>query len=159
MEFRKSLGITALELATKCGLSSGALSQFESGRTEPHLQTFLKMKSKAQENGILLNKYLFCSEEKKERKEPLLKITSLKELRLHLGLSQEEIAKECEVTLRSYGRYEREDTDMLISTFIKIRDYSRDNGFELVIEKKDSPLVIFANECYKKPSLRLCLQR
>ncbi|MCC8991463.1 MAG: helix-turn-helix domain-containing protein [Streptococcus sp.] len=73
VEFRKSLGMTATALGNKCGVFVGAWSQFESGRTEPHLQTFLKMKRMAQKNGVILDEYLFCSEEKRSLKS-LLKL-------------------------------------------------------------------------------------
>ena len=160
IEFRKSLGMTATEVSNKCSVSSGVWSQYESGRIEIHLQSFLRMKESANKYGIDLDEYLFCSEQKKEleiNQITYLLVYSLKELREQLNLSQEIIATHCEVSHRTWGRYEREETDMLISTFIKIREYARINGLELVIEKK-APLVILANECYKKPSLRLCLQ-
>lgn len=161
-EFRKSLGLSALELSTICGVDNDYWYYYERGKAETHLQSFLRMKELANQEGIDLDEYLFCEEQKKEVTGlHFTEVSSLRELRERLGLSQEAIAKACGITYRSWGRYERNDTDMLISTFIKIRDYARSCGIEWVAKsveiKKNTGKVI--TEFYEKPSLRMCLQR
>lgn len=165
IEFRSSLGLTKLELSKLLGIDQEVWSHYETGGVEPRLSQWLKMKSSAEQNNIPLDKSLFYQESKKEDSEITFTTNSLLELRTHLGLSQEVIAKESGITYRTWGRYERGETELLASTYFKIRDYAQQRGIDLLppslvsIKKADKPQVIFANECFQKPSLRLCLQR
>lgn len=161
LAFRKSLNLTQSELAALLSIKQAVWSHYELGHSEPTLTQWLKMKSSADYNNIILNESLFYQEVKKEDTEVTFTTTSILRLRTHLNLSQEVIAKECGITYRTWGRYERGESELLASTYFHIRDYAREHGVELLpfIKEVVDKIDVFVQECYVKPSLRLCLQR
>lgn len=145
ISFRNSLNMTALELSGKVGSNSGQWSHYENGRIAPKLNTFLRMKAIAKNNGIDFNESLFAKQE--IQSQPSSKrVSSLKELREELKLSQPQMASELGLTLRTYGRYERSDTDILITTYLEIKNYALSKGIDLNIEYEDREPV------YREPS-------
>ena len=130
-EFRNSLGLSQTAIAKLLGIDSQLWSSYENGRREPTLALWLRMKDSAINNSIQLNESLFYSELKKEHDEISFATHSLIELRTHLGLSQGNIASNCGITYRTWGRYERGETELLASTYFKIRDYARQHGVDL----------------------------
>lgn len=174
IEFRNKLGLNLSELSNKLGLDSSMFSGYELGRREPTLASWLRMKENAERNHLDLDESLFYQKEKKEEeKEVTFTTQSLLKLRLHLGLSQGEIAELCNITYRTWGRYERGESELLASTYFKIRDVARQRGVELktpiLLEEKEENIVKekkvrVRNEgrivdLYETPSLQLFLQR
>lgn len=159
--FRNSLGLTRIELSKLLLVEYDTWGSYENGCSEPTLTFWLKMKSGADQNNIHLDESLFYQKVKKEDVGITFTATSLLELRAHLLLSQEAIAKECGITYRTWGRYERGESELLASTYFHIRDYARAHGVELLpfIKEVVDKIEVFEQECYVKPSLRLCLQR
>lgn len=145
IEFRKqqrssssSSHLTQIEFATLCGIDSAQLSNYEQNRHEPLAYIWLRMQDCAKEHGIDLQdslieesiKFEVLSVKKTEDKERVL-ITSLKEARELLGKTQIEMAKECQVHHRAWGRYERGESDMGILTWLRIRNTFQHYGIEL----------------------------
>lgn len=174
IEFRNKLGLNLSELSNKLGLDSSMFSGYELGRREPTLASWLRMKENAERNHLDLDESLFYQKKKKEEeKEVTFTTQSLLKLRLHLGLSQGEIAELCNITYRTWGRYERGESELLASTYFKIRDVARQRGVELktpiILEEKEEKIVKekkvrVRNEgrivdLYETPSLQLFLQR
>ena len=161
VDFRKSLNMTALEFATRCGVSGGAWSQYEQGRVEPTLETLLRMKSCANKNNIHLDDSLFSSGVKKDNEDVEITFTtnSLIGLREKLGLSREIISKECGITSNAWGRYERGERGLFASTYFRIRAYARQHGVDLqtpiIAEEKKEKVIKVRSQ--QDNSMRLLL--
>ena len=161
LKFRLSLNLTSTELSIKLGASSGQWSSYEQGRTEPHLQTFLRLRESIKQHGIEFSESLFFPQLQKDHQVNSVAYT-LQGLRGQLNLSRLQMAQELGLNDHTYARYERGETDLLITTFCKIRKYGRERGIELLFPPSETKEMKTNNQelgFHQTPSLRVCLQR
>ncbi len=131
--FRESLNLTLSEFSQLLG-DTTISSSYEQGRYEPHVHTFLRWRASAKQHGIELSESLFFPEVKKEYQINSVAYT-LKEFREYFNCSQQLMAKELGIAHRTYIRYENGESNLLITTFCKIREYGRERGIELLFPK------------------------
>ena len=153
--FRESLNLTLSEFSKLLG-DTTISSSYEQGRYEPHVQTFLRWRASAKQHGIEFSESLFFPEVKKEYQINSV-AHSLKEFREQLHLTRLQLAKELEINDHTYARYERGDTNLLITTFCKIREYGRERGIELLFPEMKEKEMRATHRVFQKPELRICM--
>lgn len=133
ISFRQQLGLNQREFAKVVGVDPATLAKYENDRYHPKYDQYLRMKQHAKLNGgIDLPDSLFTTETVASREPSAFAINSLKELRIHWGFNQSEMAEFLGISFRTYGRYERGDSIPSATTWIKIKELARRRGVQLI---------------------------
>jgi transcriptional regulator with XRE-family HTH domain len=120
--FREQLGLSRAEMSSLLGISQSTLSEYEHGRHNIKYNTYLKMKEHA---GIDLPYSVFLNEEEEIDEV----IPSLKEIRERCEMNQKQIANALGIHYRTYGRYERGETNPSLKVWVKIQELVEKLGY------------------------------
>jgi transcriptional regulator with XRE-family HTH domain len=124
IDFRTQLGMSKEEFAKVLTISVATLHQYEQGRRQIRSSIYHRAKEEAKKNAIDLPESLFFESEKSEVKS-LFKAHSLKEIREYCGWTQHQMAEACGISYRTWGRYERGESQLLAVTEFKIKEIAR----------------------------------
>ena len=121
-ELRLKNNLTQEDIAKKINKSAVAYGYYESGRNEPDIQTLIRLANfyNITIDYLVGNEIPYFSNKNDYTKNRNIK---LKELRLKHEKTQQEIAKDLNLTQNTYSNYEKGKTTPDIQTLIKIADY------------------------------------